>query len=257
MGCFTSNIKLSQLVESSKISLDMRKRKDCTTRSKVTNYSIVLLRHGESKANREGVWGGWLDSPLTDYGIQQARHAGLILKQKRYKFDTAYTSMLSRAQLTCDIVIEAVGQLGEIPVVKTYKLNETHCGDFTGLTMDEVIKKFGSDAVRNLKMNNIKPPKITTENKHYHEIINMHKDISLKDIPLAESSEDHKERIFLFWKNDVLPEIKKGKRIIIVSHKGSLVTLVRCIGGKIRKLDEKVMNGVFPNAVPFECNFQA
>merc|ERR1712136_112408 len=247
-------MKLTQLVESSKISLDMRKRKDSTTSSKVTNYSIVLLRHGESKANREGVWGGWLNSPLTDYGIQQARHAGRILKRKNYKFDAAYTSMLSRAQLTCDIVLEAVGQLGEIPVVKTYKLNETHCGDFTGRTMDEVFKKFGINAVRNLKMNNTKPPKITIENKHYHEIINMHEDTSLKDIPLAESPKDHRERIFLFWKNDVLPELKKGKRIIIVAHNGSLVYLVRCIGGKID--DKKLINGEFPNAVPFECNFK-
>ena len=95
---------------------------------------MVLLRHGQSQANKDGVWGGWLDSPLTDKGVLQAENAGIFLKQKGYQFDIAFTSMLSRAQVTCEKALKGIGQLGEIPIIKTYHLNETHFGDFTGLT---------------------------------------------------------------------------------------------------------------------------
>ena len=43
---------------------------------------LVLLRHGESEANFENYWTGWLDVALTEKGMEQARTAGQKMKEK-------------------------------------------------------------------------------------------------------------------------------------------------------------------------------
>ncbi len=40
---------------------------------------LVILRHGESEANRAGVWQGQFDSPLTDIGVLQAQAAAKVI----------------------------------------------------------------------------------------------------------------------------------------------------------------------------------
>ena len=58
---------------------------------------IVLLRHGESLWNKENRFTGWTDVDLTELGIQEANHAGDLLKDRGMAFDHAYTSYLKRA----------------------------------------------------------------------------------------------------------------------------------------------------------------
>ena len=53
---------------------------------------LVLLRHGESEANFENYWTGWLDVALTEKGMEQARTAGQKMKENELLFDHVYTS---------------------------------------------------------------------------------------------------------------------------------------------------------------------
>ncbi|MBW2688509.1 MAG: 2,3-bisphosphoglycerate-dependent phosphoglycerate mutase [Deltaproteobacteria bacterium] len=55
---------------------------------------LVLLRHGQSLWNFENRFTGWTDVDLSDQGIQEAYHAGKLLKATGYSFDVAYTSVL-------------------------------------------------------------------------------------------------------------------------------------------------------------------
>src|SRR6266404_5110649 len=64
---------------------------------------LVLVRHGQSLWNLEDRFTGWVDVPLTDKGRDEARNAGKRLKDVR--FDVAYTSVLSRAQETLDLIL--------------------------------------------------------------------------------------------------------------------------------------------------------
>ena len=59
-------------------------------------YKLVLLRHGESSWNKENRFTGWTDVDLSERGVQEARKAGIILKDKNYTFDMAFTSVLKR-----------------------------------------------------------------------------------------------------------------------------------------------------------------
>ena len=58
---------------------------------------LVLLRHGESVWNKENRFTGWTDVGLSEKGIQEALEAGRVLRDEKYVFDVAYTSVLSRA----------------------------------------------------------------------------------------------------------------------------------------------------------------
>ena len=63
-------------------------------------HKLVLMRHGESTDNLDGSYAGWTDVPLIALGIEQARSAGLILRDAGMGFDVCYTSVLQRATQT-------------------------------------------------------------------------------------------------------------------------------------------------------------
>ena len=108
---------------------------------------VVLMRHGESEANFENYWTGWLDVSLTEKGQEQARKAGEKIKNAQIEFDAAFTSVLKRASLTCQIILEESDQLW-IPTFKTWRLNERHYGALVGKNKDEMAREFGADQVK-------------------------------------------------------------------------------------------------------------
>ena len=56
-------------------------------------YKLVLLRHGESIWNKENRFTGWTDVDLSNNGINEAKEAGIKLKENNITFDIAYTSV--------------------------------------------------------------------------------------------------------------------------------------------------------------------
>ena len=76
------------------------------------NRLLVLVRHGQSEWNLKNLFTGWKDPGLTDLGVEEARKAGRRLKAQGVTFDIAYTSALSRAQRTCELILEEIGQPG-------------------------------------------------------------------------------------------------------------------------------------------------
>jgi broad specificity phosphatase PhoE len=94
---------------------------------------LLLVRHGQSKANARGVWQGQMDFPLSEEGRKQARMAGLALT--REPFDGLYSSPLSRAFETASIIRGRTGFAGE--VVPVEGLSERSGGILEGHTWDE------------------------------------------------------------------------------------------------------------------------
>ena len=97
-----------------------------------TKYKLVLLRHGQSTWNLENRYTGWTDVGLSEQGVAEAHMAGQFLRENKYKFDIAYTSVLRRALKTLWIVLEEMG-LEWIPVINAWQLNERHYGALQGL----------------------------------------------------------------------------------------------------------------------------
>ena len=70
---------------------------------------LVLVRHGQSVWNLENKFTGWTDVPLSEKGIEEAKEAGRILKEKDFHFDIAFTSVLKRAEDTLDYILKEMG----------------------------------------------------------------------------------------------------------------------------------------------------
>ena len=89
----------------------------------------VLLRHGESTANRDGVYSGWQDVRLTPRGEAQARNAGAALLGIR--FTRILSSDLSRAVETARLAAVGAG-LADLPIQQLAGLRERNLGDWQG-----------------------------------------------------------------------------------------------------------------------------
>ncbi|HEX9890168.1 MAG TPA: 2,3-bisphosphoglycerate-dependent phosphoglycerate mutase, partial [Nitriliruptorales bacterium] len=89
--------------------------------------TLVLVRHGQSLWNLENRFTGWIDVPLTAQGEDEARRAGRALRAAGLSFDVAYTSVLQRAEVTLQLIVEEAGLAA--PVIRDQALNERHYGD--------------------------------------------------------------------------------------------------------------------------------
>ena len=79
---------------------------------------LVLVRHGQSEWNLKNLFTGWKDPDLTEQGITEAKEAGRKLKAQGLTFDVAFTSVLTRAQHTLDLMLAEIGQTG-LPTTRT------------------------------------------------------------------------------------------------------------------------------------------
>jgi len=102
---------------------------------------LALVRHGQSEYNKTGQWTGLTDVSLTQEGIQEAHEAGVVLKEQNILFQTAFTSLLTRAQQKLHEILAVLDV--QIPIVKDAALNEKDYGIYTGKNKWEIEKQVG------------------------------------------------------------------------------------------------------------------
>ncbi len=181
---------------------------------------LVLLRHGESQWNLENRFTGWVDVPLSPKGIEEAKQAGE--KLRGFSFDRAFTSVLTRANETLRLVLEAIGQT-TIPIEKDKALNERMYGDLQGLNKAETAKQYGDAQVKIWRRSyDVRPPG-------------------------GESLKDTAERALPYYEKMIKPCVLKGETIIIAAHGNSLRALVMELD-QLSK--EEVLELNIPTGVP-------
>lgn len=102
---------------------------------------IFLFRHGQTTYNRDKIFTGWGDPPLTDLGIEQAEYLHKLLEDT--KLDLAYRSSLIRSKHTLEIVLEGHDECKEIIVDD--RITERSYGELSGRKHQEIIDKFGQE----------------------------------------------------------------------------------------------------------------
>lgn len=95
---------------------------------------FILLRHGQTVANRQGLLQGWYESPLDENGQKQAACAAEYLAG--LNIDIAYASDLSRAAETARI---ALSHHPEVPLELSAELREWHCGVYEGRRQADMV----------------------------------------------------------------------------------------------------------------------
>ena len=193
---------------------------------------LVLIRHGQSMWNLENKFTGWTDVDLSPKGVEEAKEAGKLLKEKGYTFDVAYTSVLMRANKTMDY---ALHELGEDNIEKhyTWRLNERHYGALQGLNKAESAKKWGDEQVHIWRRSaDVQPPALTKDDPRwpgnqplYQELIKKG-EITIEDCPLTECLVDTAKRVKPYFDEEIAPALKKGKKVLIAAHGNSLRALV-------------------------------
>ena len=168
--------------------------------------TLILVRHGQSEWNLKNLFTGWKDPALTEKGIAEARSAGQRLKAKGIKPDVCFTSVLSRAQHTLQLILEELGQKG-LPETRDQALNERDYGELTGLNKDDARKKWGEEQVHIWRRSYDVPP------------------------PGGESLKDTLARVKPYYEKAIWPEIIKGKNVIVAAHGNSLRALIMVLEG--------------------------
>lgn len=192
---------------------------------------LILMRHGQSEWNKQNLFTGWVDIPLSVEGVQEALRAGK--KIANLPIDIIFVSSLIRAQMTAMLAMtehkggkvpvvmhKGEGKLEEwsqihnpnvqdkiIPVFKSWELNERMYGKLQGLNKQETIDKFGADQVKIWRRSyDVAPPE-------------------------GESLEMTAARAIPYFKETIFPLLQKGKNIFISAHGNSLRAIVMYLLG--------------------------
>lgn len=188
--------------------------------------TLVLLRHGESEWNLENRFTGWTDVDLTDKGNEEAKTAGRLLKENGYDFDICYTSYLKRAIHTLNGALNEMDR-NWLPVVKSWKLNERHYGALQGLNKSETAAKYGEDQVKIWRRSfDVRPPLLEADDSRNPALLDQYRTVNKEELPLGESLKNTIARTVPYFKEEILPEINAGKRILIAAHGNSLRALI-------------------------------
>merc|ERR1712179_225801 len=219
--------------------------------TRMAKYSIVMVRHGESEWNKLNKFCGWFDADLSETGVKEAHAAGKALKEAGYSFDQAHTSVLTRANRTLGAILEEIGQ-SDIPIEKTWRLNERHYGGLTGLNKAETAAKHGEEQVQIWRRSfDIPPPPMEKDHPYYENIVNdsrYENEPKGEEFPMFESLKLTIERTLPYWNNTIVPQMKAGKKILIAAHGNSLRGIVKHLDGMS---EPDIMKCNLPTGIPF------
>jgi 2,3-bisphosphoglycerate-dependent phosphoglycerate mutase len=210
-------------------------------------YKLVLIRHGESQWNQENRFTGWVDVDLSEKGRAEALKGGKALADKGFKFDVAYTSVLKRAIHTLDHVLSQIDQVW-LPVHKQWRLNERHYGALQGLDKSETAARHGEEQVKIWRRSyDTPPPPMPESDPQYPAKDPRYKSIPPGEVPHGESLKDTVARFLPFWKETIVPEIKAGKKVLIVAHGNSLRALMQHLENMT---PDQIMGVNMPTGIP-------
>jgi 2,3-bisphosphoglycerate-dependent phosphoglycerate mutase len=185
---------------------------------------LVLIRHGQSQWNLENRFTGWWDVDVTELGVEEARAAGRLLRDKGLDFDQCFTSLQTRAIKTLNLALEEMGRLW-LPVEKDWRLNERHYGGLTGLNKAETAAKHGDEQVKIWRRSfDIPPPPLEAGSEFDLSTDRRYAGIA---IPATESLKDTIARVLPYWEARIAPALKSGQRVLISAHGNSLRALVK------------------------------
>ncbi|MEM7214645.1 MAG: 2,3-bisphosphoglycerate-dependent phosphoglycerate mutase [Pseudomonadota bacterium] len=186
--------------------------------------TLVLVRHGQSEWNQQNLFTGWRDPDLTELGHKEAIAAGKALAQSGIKFDIAFTSVLQRAEKTCQHILDGIDQ-SDLETIHDQALNERNYGDLAGLNKDDARKKWGEEQVHIWRRSYDTPPPGDE----------------------GESLKDTGARVWPYYMNEILPRTMAGNTVLVAAHGNSLRSLIMVLD---RMTEETITSLEIATGVP-------
>ncbi|ULQ47169.1 2,3-diphosphoglycerate-dependent phosphoglycerate mutase [Flagellatimonas centrodinii] len=194
-------------------------------------HKLVLLRHGQSQWNLENRFTGWVDVDITEQGAREANTAGRLMRDEGLIFDVAHTSVLKRAIRTCWTALDAMDQLW-VPMLKSWRLNERHYGALQGLDKAETTAKHGEAQVKIWRRSyDVPPPAMDAADPGHPVHDRRYAGLDPAALPGTESLATTLVRVLPYWHDQVAPDLKAGKTVLVTAHGNSLRALYKYLNG--------------------------
>lgn len=164
--------------------------------------TLVIVRHGESEWNAQGIWTGTTDVHLSPQGWHESRQLGRLVSD--IDFDEAYISEQVRTRETLQGILQSYSH-SKIRHSVAPALNERDYGDYTGKNKWDMRKLVGEKMFRSVRREWNCP------------------------IPHGETLKDVYSRSVPFYRDTVVPKLQEGKNVLIIAHGNSIRSLVKYI----------------------------
>jgi 2,3-bisphosphoglycerate-dependent phosphoglycerate mutase len=209
-------------------------------------YTLVLLRHGESEWNAKNLFTGWVDVPLTEKGVGEARRGGELLVQSGILPDVVHTSLLRRAITTANLALD-VADRHWIETKRHWRLNERHYGALQGKDKKQTLAEFGEEQFMLWRRSyDTPPPPIEPGTEFSQDADPRYADLGA-DMPASECLADVVARMLPYWEQAVVPDLREGKVVLLAAHGNSLRALVKHLDGVG---DEEIVGLNIPTGMP-------
>jgi len=190
----------------------------------MTNFELILLRHGESEWNAKNLFTGWVDVRLSDKGEAEARRGGAMLAERSLLPAVLHTSLLRRAIHTSQIALDECDRHW-IPVQRSWRLNERHYGALQGKDKAQTLAQYGEEQFQLWRRSfDVPPPPIDDADPFSQAHDARYAGISA---PKTECLKDVITRMLPYWDEAIVPDLKAGKRVLVTAHGNSLRALVK------------------------------
>jgi 2,3-bisphosphoglycerate-dependent phosphoglycerate mutase len=212
----------------------------------MSNYELILLRHGESEWNAKNLFTGWVDVRLSAAGEAEAARGGKLLADRNLLPDVVHTSLLRRAIHTSQLALDACDRHW-IPVRRSWRLNERHYGALQGKDKKETLAAYGEEQFKLWRRSYDVPPPPIEANDPYSQANDARYFDLGGDLPATECLKDVVARMIPYWQESILPDLKAGKRVLVTAHGNSIRALVMHLDG-ISQTDIAELN--IPTGIP-------
>ena len=195
-----------------------------------TPMTLVLLRHGESEWNALNLFTGWVDVDLTEKGRGEAIRGGELMKAAGILPDVVHTSLQRRAITTAHLSLNAADRHW-IPVHRNWRLNERHYGALQGKNKKQTLDAYGEELFMLWRRSyDTPPPPIAPDDEYAQTGDPRYADLGA-DMPASECLKDVVARLVPYWENEIVPDLKAGKVVLLAAHGNSLRAMVKHLDG--------------------------
>lgn len=216
--------------------------------------TLVLLRHGHSEWNALNLFTGWVDVDLNEQGVQEALRAPQLLHEAGIAPDVSHTSLLRRAIRTAEITLNGIDRHW-IPVKRSWRLNERHYGALQGKDKKATLEEFGEEQFMTWRRSYSTPPPALADDSEFSQVGDpRYADLPSELMPRTECLADVLVRMLPYWYDQIVPDLRAGRTVLVTAHGNSLRALVKHLDG----LGEDEVVGLnIPTGIPLVYDLDA
>ncbi|MBA4607849.1 phosphoglyceromutase [Aeromicrobium sp. Marseille-Q0843] len=193
--------------------------------------TLILLRHGHSEWNALNLFTGWVDVDLNEQGLQEALRAPELLREAGLLPDVSHTSLLRRAIRTAEITLNGIDRHW-IPVKRSWRLNERHYGALQGKDKKATLEEFGEEQFMTWRRSYSTPPPALADDSEFSQVGDArYADLPNELMPRTECLADVLVRMLPYWYDQIVPDLRADKTVLVTAHGNSLRALVKHLDG--------------------------